>query len=234
MSETGWTKEKVRNLKISLSIALVIFLLAGIRVIKCRDDRILIFSADRYNAWVLFPTTIHTYSGEIHLRFLTEVSHSDGHISAVFNEKGNIKQNLVIRGNKIENFFLVDINHRGGIFTYANLDTPQPFVIEGVEFKILSFEVGRMTTDSDWIIATDFDEIRLADGTVVKPGSEVPEFVLLYGLDEWELYHTYDQGSYFIATNPAWNEEKYINEFVFEKDWGKMISYEEAVESDYP
>jgi hypothetical protein len=110
MAEVLTEKEKIKRLKISLIIAFAVILIVGLRIVKCNDDRVLIFSVDSDNAWVLIPTTIHTNHGEIHLRLFTKVEHSDGYLSYVINKKGNIKQNLVIRGNKIENFHSVSIN----------------------------------------------------------------------------------------------------------------------------
>jgi hypothetical protein len=234
MEEVEWTKEKVKKLVISLSIAIVMVFIAGLRIIKCDNQLILIHSySEEYDGRVLIPRTIQTGSGDISLRFFTFVGYSDGYLNYVSNRKGNIKHNLVIRGNKIDNFFSVGINYRGGIFSYNSLKhTPQKFVIEGMGFEdIYSFKVRRMDTDPDTIIVKDFKEIRLTDGTVIKSGSKVDTFFFYYGLEEWELHHRSDK-SYFIATNPMWEEDKHLYTILFEKNWGKIISYEEAEVED--
>jgi hypothetical protein len=235
MAEFVWTKETTKRAKITLLIVLVGLVLMFVRIVKSGDDRVLIFSADTWLSWVLFPTTIHTYEGgEIHLRFFTQVSHSNGYLSGVYNPKGNIKHNFTFQGNKVENFFSVGLSDAGGGFSYYNLDDPQPFELEGVELQIESYRVRRNSDEPDLLCIYDFEKIVLADGTVIYPGFTVkPYFWLKYGLDEWELYYNSPR-AYFTVNNPSWEEEKKIWRIIFEKNWGKIISYEESIESDYP
>lgn len=233
MAEVVITKKKIKMLVITLSIALGVVFLAGLRIVKCRDDRLLIFSLNSDLAWTLLPKTIHIPAGEMHLKPFTAVGHSDGYLNYVFNDRKNIKQNLVIRGNKIQDFYSVGINYKGGIFSYNSLGgIPQKFAVEGVEFEIESFEVSNKTTESDFICATDFKEIRLTDGTIITPGTKKPYFFLKYGLDEWELYYNSDK-SYFVVTYPFWEEEMHLTSIIFEKNWGKLISYEESTKDDW-
>ncbi len=45
---------------------------------------------------------------------------------------------------------------------------------------------------------------------------------------QWELYK-----NHFIVTNPEWEEEKHLDNIVFEPNWGKLISYDETTEDEW-
>jgi hypothetical protein len=238
--ETGKPKRRfVLGLLICYSIALGIFALIHTRIVKAPNGRMLVWGWEAH-AWAVLPKTIRMPEGEIFVKPFTSVSYSDNYLVIVRFAERNIRYSLTIMGNQIDQGLIAVTFDAFGFI--AGAATPLSFKIDNFTFQVSEYGHQEYFDDKnnnhkwdddeelfyEWtVFISDFDEIRLSDGTVIKnawPGSDI---ILMIKKEHTRLYFT---GSYpyFVVSNPAWDNEKYIGSLYFEPNWGKVISYREV------
>jgi hypothetical protein len=238
--ETGKPKGQfARNLLISFSIALGIFLLIHTRIVKAPNGRMLVWGWEAH-AWAVFPKTIRMAEGEIFVKPFTKVAYDRNYLSWVELDIKHLKYSLTVMDNTIDEGVMAVTFDSFGFRTEQ--ETPVSFKFDNYIFKVSNYEHQAYYEDSNdngerdadeelfyerMLFITDFDEIVLADDTVIKNASLEESFILKINKNDSKLYFTSSR-SYFIVYNPAWEKEKYLGSITFEPNWGKMITYREV------
>ena len=223
------SKKKRTIIIICLIVAL--YAASKFRISETGDKHFLILYIGESASWTTYPVTIHTDCGDIYLKAFTSIDYSRGHIYSTYNDdnKRDINHNLVYMGNPLnEEIAFIGFTGSGKIDGFGFFDNnPQKFVIDGFTFSIRSFRTDYIDNDV-WYRILDFEKITLQDNTVITPESLFSYCILIQSTDYWRL-HSAD----FIVTNPDWEEEKHLDNIVFEPNWGKLISYDETTEDEW-
>jgi hypothetical protein len=232
-----------RDFVISFSIALGLFLLIHSRIVKAPNGRMLVWGWES-RAWAVLPKTIRMAEGEIFVKFFTPVSYSGSYLSRVRFAERNIQYSFTVLGNQIDQGISSVTFDSFGFVTKD--ETSFIFKFDKNIFKLDKYEHRAYFEDKNdndkrdadealfyerTLYITDFDEITLSDGTVIKNAWPGRNLILMMKKKYTELYFIGDR-PYFIVSNPAWDNEKYVGFLEFEPNWGKVIRYEEVKKSD--
>jgi hypothetical protein len=229
------SKPNKKRTVIIVCIIIALYAASKFRITETGDTHYLVFylGQDSSAAWTLYPVTIHTDNGDIHLKAFTDLYYSGGLFGYSYSididdgESGT--HNVSFMGTALSpNIDAIYVGNNKEVTGFSSYYNPQEIVIDGIPLFLIEYETsyivfGHLEADA-MITIFDFKEIILQDGTVVILASPYPECFLKQNPEQWELYFD----GVFLVTNPAWDEAKYLDKIVFEPKWGNLISYEEV------
>ena len=233
MSGEKEKRAKTRNTVIVACIALAIYAATKLSIVSCGEERFLAFSmrAER-ESWTLYPVTLRTPDGEIHLKAFTKIKQGET-FYAIINKNNSIKHNLIVWGNKLnENPSWLEFYSDGKISGFGTMGNEiQKFIFEGFEFEVSGLYYDGLNHHFN---ISDFAEIILKDGTRITPGPPTEwkskhMLELLYKEKKWQLFN-FSGKRFFIAENSAWKKPLHIRWIEFEENWGKVLDYGMAKE----
>jgi hypothetical protein len=186
-----------------------------------------VFTLSRKSGWNLFPATIVTEGGNIHLKAFASVDHPNGYLEWIRTGNNRVAFNLVVNGNVIDkNISYIGI--RGSKITRlgSKRETPLTFKVDGVPFKITQYAAKEEYPhpEDSYLEIAGFDDFSLRDGTTVKLVG-MPHYCFLNMKEQiWELYH-HSGDETFLISNPEWEEPLKVHKISFEPHFGALVDY---------
>jgi hypothetical protein len=247
------TKKFIIRFILVFLVSNMIYIVFHIKILTCyKTENIWALVLNELVAWNLTEAVIPIVNGTIILKPWTPIATGDssgGRIYQIDNTGGRSILDVEVFGNKLNNkvSFSLD-NDIGIIYELTSEKDPQRITFEGVNFEIsflwCEYDDEKQKFFLSHLTVSNFDEIRLKDGTVMQPTSCLNGYLFSTAWtteipkeDGYDFYDTWSiisikKNAVITVNNPLWGREKQVGWIECWPGWGGVTVYREVGSSE--